>query len=164
MSLDHNVDLPPTLRLCLEGFSLFGSGIIAGFTFYITAIELPAREEMPTMYQLENYHQLFPRARDFMQPFGMLISSFSAATAVLLKKNMWWIPTVLIGALGPYTAWKIAPTNKILMAAKKKDAVKVEKDLDRWEDLHAIRTYMSVLGFMAACAAALGVELPEIPK
>jgi len=141
----------------LEAATLFGCGIVAGFTYYITKVELPGRKDMDIEYQLKNYHQLFPRAAGFMKPFGMLLTAMIGGTIYQTKKPLWWLPMTMFGALGPFTAIAIQPTNNKLMGTDLADAAKVKKEVADWGRLHNIRTYMSLLGFAGAVVAAIGI-------
>ena len=65
----------------------------------------------------------------------------------LTKNSMWWIPKAMFGALAPFTAVVIQPTNVKLMGTAEK----------RYRIGHNIRTCvqtcMSLLGFAVAVAA-----------
>lgn len=110
MSLNSRLHHPHTL-MALEAVCLFGTGLVAGVTTYITLIEVPARADKSLAYQLENYHEIFPRAANLMKKSGAVLSLVTAATAVLTQKKTWWIPVAMVGALGPFTVFFIAPTN-----------------------------------------------------
>ena len=146
-----------TLKLFVEGVTLFSCGLVAGGTCYITLVELPGRKDLSLEYQLKNYHQLFPRAAGIMKPFGMVLTGLIGGTIYLTKNSMWWIPMTMFGALGPFTAIAIQPTNDKLMGTPEKDASQVGDEVANWGKLHNIRTYMSLVGFAGAVAAVLGV-------
>lgn len=141
--------------MALEAFCLFGTGLVAGATTYISFVEVPGRANKSPSYQLENYHEIFPRAASIMKNFGGLVTLVTTATAALTNKKLWWIPVVLLGSLGPFTAIVIAPTNNVLMAAT--DGDKVKKELKNWGKLHSVRTCLSLMGFAGAVAAILEI-------
>eukprot|EP00035_Acanthoeca_spectabilis_P012386 m.221038 g.221038 ORF g.221038 m.221038 type:complete len:154 (+) comp15606_c0_seq6:5424-5885(+) len=145
----------PQFLKTLEGFCLMGTGLVAGITTYITLIEVPARANKSPAYQLENYHELFPRAAFLMKNFGAFLTVVTIATAVLTEKKRWWIPVAFVGGLGPFTAVFIQPTNSTLMAAQ--DGTKVKGELESWGQLHSVRTVMTLFGFAGATAAVLDV-------
>lgn len=143
----------PHTLMTLEALCLMGTGFIAGAFTYISLIEVPGRANKSPAYQLENYHEIFPRAARLMKSSIMIFSLTMVATALLTDKKTWWIPGGLIGSLGPFTAIVIQPTNKKLMAAQ--DGDKVKEDLKNWGKWHNVRTYMSLLGFAGAVAAVM---------
>ncbi|KAL3915694.1 MAG: hypothetical protein SGILL_005525 [Bacillariaceae sp.] len=152
MSLRH----PHTLAT-LEFVSLMGTGLMAGATAYITLVEVPGRADKSPKYQLENYHEIFPRAMKLLKNTGMVATVFCIATGYLTKKVEWGIPVACFGGLGPFTAIFIAPTNDMLMAAT--DGDKVKKELQDWGKLHSIRTYAAVIGFAGAIAAVMDLNM-----
>ena len=141
--------------ILLQFVTLFGSGIVAGFTFYITKIELPSRVNESSHYQLTNYQHVFPLAASFMKPCGVVLTIVNGLTVYTTGNVFWVIPLIMIGGLGPFTAKFIQPTNQILMSTDENNSQKVRKELSDWTRLHNVRTYMSLLGFAGACIAAL---------
>ena len=146
-----------TLKLFVEGLTLFSCGLVSGGMCYITMVEVPGRKDLSLEYQLKNYHQVFPRAARIMKPSCMMLTGLIGGTIYLTKKSMWWIPMTMFGALAPFTAIAIQPTNAKLMGTAEKDASQVGDEVASWGKLHNIRTCMSLVGFAAAVAAVLGV-------
>ena len=145
----------------LEGLVVLGSGITAGFTFYITHIEIPSREKDTGAYCLANYQHVFPLAANFMKPFGVLLSSVTGTVLYQTKKPMWWIPLLTIGSLGPFTKIFIVDTNEQLMSMKPMNVRTPDEDakakelVQKWGKLHNIRTYLTLVGFSTAVVAAM---------
>mmetsp|Transcript_32772 Transcript_32772/g.70899 ORF Transcript_32772/g.70899 Transcript_32772/m.70899 type:complete len:164 (+) Transcript_32772:114-605(+) len=145
----------------LEAASLFGTGLAAGFTFYITKIEIPSREDDTGAYSLAHYRHVFPPSAAFMKPFGMFLNALMGGVIYTTRKPLWWVPFVCIGALGPFTVFAIAETNDTLMSMEPLDLKTPDDDekakelVVKWGKLHTIRTGLSLVGFAAAIAAAL---------
>mmetsp|Transcript_13548 Transcript_13548/g.19995 ORF Transcript_13548/g.19995 Transcript_13548/m.19995 type:complete len:158 (-) Transcript_13548:73-546(-) len=146
-----------------EAAALFGTGIIAGFTFYVSNIEIPSRKDDTGSYNLASYQHVFPLSAAFMKPFGIFVNALmGGAIYTNPRKTLWWIPFFCIGALGPFTAYSaIAGTNETLMAKKTLDIItpdddkKVKDLVTQWGKLHDVRTGLSLVGFAVAIAAAL---------
>lgn len=146
----------------LEAASLFGTGLAAGFTFYITKIEIPSRKEDTGAYSLAHYQHVFPPSAAFMKPFGMFLNALMGGVIYTTRKPLWWVPFLCIGALGPFTAFAISETNDELMSLKtmevRRSPEKDEKARElvmKWGRLHHVRTGLSLVGFAAAIVAAL---------
>mmetsp|Transcript_11808 Transcript_11808/g.14723 ORF Transcript_11808/g.14723 Transcript_11808/m.14723 type:complete len:160 (-) Transcript_11808:205-684(-) len=145
----------------LEAAALFGTGIAAGFTFYITKIEIPSRKNDTGAYNLAHYQHVFPPSAAFMKPFGQVLSTLIGGVVYATRKPLWCIPFACIGALGPFTAYFIADTNKTLMGMKTLELRTPDQDekakelVTKWGKLHNIRTCMSLVGFAAAVVASL---------
>ena len=76
----------------------------------------------------------------------------------MTKNPSWWVSFALFFFLGPWTAICIAPTNEKLAGLK----VGIEKDekqapalVAKWENVHFVRTCVSLVGFAAAIASSI---------
>ena len=149
----------------LEALSLFGTGIAAGFTYYITKIEIPSRKDDTGAYNLTHYQHVFPSSAVFMKPFGVVLNGLMGGAIYTTRKGLWWIPFVCVGALGPFTVFAIVDTNNTLMGMKPTDLKTPEQDakakelVTKWGQLHNIRTGFSLVGFAAAIVAALDLAV-----
>jgi hypothetical protein len=145
----------------LEAAALLGTGVVAGFTFYISKIEIPSRSNDTGAYSLAHYQHVFPPSAAFMKPFGMFLNALIGGVLYTTRKPLWGIPFVCLGALGPFTVLAMAETNTTLMGKKPQkcqtpDDDKEAKDLvTKWGKLHNVRTGLSLVGFAVAIAAAM---------
>jgi hypothetical protein len=145
----------------LEAASLFGTGLAAGFTFYITNIEIPSRKDDTGAYSLAHYRHVFPPSAAFMKPFGMVLNALIGGVIYTTRKPLWWVPFLCIGALGPFTVLAVSETNDTLMGMKPMDLRTPDADeeakalVTKWGKLHHVRTGLSLVGFAAAIVAAL---------
>ena len=145
----------------LEASALFGTGIVAGFTFYITHIEIPSRRPATGAYSLAHYQHVFPPSAAFMKPFGMFLNALIGSVLYTTRKPLWGIPFICIGAIGPFTVLAISETNDELMSLKPSECRRPEDDeeakdlVTKWGKLHNVRTGLSMVGFAVAIVAAL---------
>lgn len=144
-----------------EAAALFGTGIVAGFTFYISKIEIPSRKDDTGAYNLANYQHVFPPSAAFMRPFGLIVTALVGGTVYTTRKALWCVPLLCLGSLGPFTALAIAETNEKLMSKKTLEIMTPNDDKEvkdmviHWGKLHSVRTGLSLVGFAVAIAAAL---------
>lgn len=145
------------LTSALEGLAVFTTGMVAGGCCYISGIEVPGRgEETTPAYQLKNWHETVPRARDFFKPFGFVVNAIIGGCIYKTKKQSWWVSFALLGALGPWTAIAIVPTNETLGSLKQGDANDEAQAPDlvkKWGSVHMVRTVLSTLGFVGTIVA-----------
>ena len=99
----------------LEAAALLGTGVVAGFTFYISKIEIPSRSNDTGAYSLAHYQHVFPPSAAFMKPFGMFLNALIGGVLYTTRKPLWGIPFVCLGALGPFTVLAMAETNNAIV-------------------------------------------------
>ena len=73
----------------LEAASLLGIGLASGFTFYVSAIEIPSRKEDTGAYCLANWQHVFPPSAAFMRPFGMFLNALMGGAIYATTKPLW---------------------------------------------------------------------------
>mmetsp|Transcript_27307 Transcript_27307/g.31170 ORF Transcript_27307/g.31170 Transcript_27307/m.31170 type:complete len:165 (-) Transcript_27307:64-558(-) len=155
----------------LEAAAVFGTGLVAGFTFYISKIEIPSRANDTGAYNLANYQRVFPPSAAFMKPCGLLLTGllggvvYNTMAKTRSKKLLllWSIPLICIGSLGPFTSLVISDTNEKLMKMKPMelrtpdDDAKAKYLVSKWGKLHHVRTGLSFIAFATTIIASLRV-------
>ena len=143
----------------LEGASLLGIGLITGANVYISGFEVPGRQtKKSAAYQLENWQSMVPKARDILKPFGMTVNVLIGGALYRTKKSLWLAPFMLLGALGPWTAWKLVPVNDELSSLHVgylEHEKQVPDLVKKWGQLHLVRTILSVGAFVTGIAALI---------
>ena len=146
-----------TVNSILEGASVFAVGLITGANVYISGFEVAGRDDStPPSYQLQNWQQMVPRARDVLKPFGIAVNGIMGVVLYRTRKPMWWVPFGLLFALGPWTAIAIVPTNEKLAALSPGNSTDEEQApalVRKWGSLHLVRTVLSTAGFIGAIVA-----------
>jgi Domain of unknown function (DUF1772) len=133
----------------LQAFQLlatFCAALFAGAALYITLVEHPARMGLETRAAATQWGPSYKRATRMQAPLALL-SFLGGATAWLLGAGAGWlIAALLIGAVVPFTAIVIMPTNHRLSApGRDLGSAETRALLERWGRLHAVRTALSLL-------------------
>jgi hypothetical protein len=130
------------------------TALFAGAALYITLVEHPARMSLDTRAAATQWAPSYRRAT-WMQA-TLAIISFATGSAVWAMGGglAWLVAAALIGAVVPFTFVAIMPTNnKLLEPGRDLDSEETRSLLERWGQLHLVRTALSLL------AAALYVFL-----
>jgi hypothetical protein len=133
----------------LKVIALLSSGSFAGAALYVTAVEHPARMSQGARFALQELPPSYQRAAPLQASLAVI--SFLSSGAVWWLTNRWeWLAGgALVGAVVPFTLIFIMPTNCLLLdAASTPKNDKSAALLAKWGRLHAIRTCLSVLGFL----------------
>ena len=140
----------------VELISLLGVGILAGSSLYITLVEIPARAEIEARDKLVNWQSVFPKAMNVLKTSGLAMLPFLALAALLSFHIGWLIALLILFALGPFTAQKIAPTNEVLMALNDEaTAEEIDDLIAAWGRLHNIRTVLTTVAFLCVALAVV---------
>jgi hypothetical protein len=140
----------------LKLLALLSSGMFAGASFYLTTVEHPARMSLGASTALREFRPSYKRAAP--QQAGLAIVCFlcGLALALLTQHWLWLLGGSLVGAVVPFTFIVIMPTNRLLLdASKQLDAHTLESLLAKWARLHAVRTVLSLLGFLVLLWACM---------
>ena len=132
------------------------AGAFAGAAVYVSVVEHPARLSCGTVLALREFAPSYRRGTLMQVPLALvgLVSSIVA----------WWqadriellIGGLLLGSVVPFTLLAILPTNHRLLAADlEPDSAEAEALLQRWGTLHAVRSVLGALAFVAlvVCSA-----------
>lgn len=148
----------------LKLLTLLSAGMFAGASFYLTTVEQPARMSLGAAAALEEFRPSYKRAAP--QQAALAIVCFVCgvwlawltqhSTPHLTQHWLWLLGGSMVGAVVPFTFIFIMPTNRSLLdAGKQLDARTVESLLAKWARLHAVRTVLSLLGFLVLLGACV---------
>ena len=148
----------------LKLLALLSSGMFAGASFYLTTVEQPARMSLGAAAALEEFRPSYKRAAP--QQAVLAIVCFVCGvwlewltphlTQHLTQHWLWLLGGSLVGAVVPFTLLFLMSTNRLLLdAAKQLDMRTLESLLAKWARLHAVRTVLSLLGFLVLLGACV---------
>ena len=141
------------MEFFLKVTALLSSGLFAGAALYLTAVEHPARMSQGALFALQEFRPSYKRAAPLQASLAVICFLCCGAVWWLTSRWAWLAGGVLVGAVVPFTLACIMPTNRLLL-----DAASPPKDdetsrlLAKWGQLHAVRTYLSLLGFLVLLA------------
>ena len=140
----------------LELLATLAAGLFSGASIYINLVEHPARMQCGTALALAQFAPSYKRAT--LMQATLAAAGFLAALAayVLGAGTPWLIGGILVGLVIPFTLVVILPTNRRLLSpALGKDSPEAARLLDRWGNLHAVRSVLSLISFWVfLCALA----------
>ncbi len=137
------------METLLEVIALLSSGLFAGAALYITAVEHPARMPQGALFALQEFRPGYKRAAPLQASLAVICFLCSVVVWWLTGRWPWLAGGALVGAVVPFTLAFIMPSNRLLL-----DAASPPKDdealvlLAKWGRLHAVRTCLSLLGFI----------------
>ncbi len=133
------------LQAC-EFIAALGAALFAGAALYINFAEHPARMGLETRIAALQWAPSYKRATWMQAPLALL-SFLSGVGAWLMDAGAGWlVAALLIGVVVPFTLIGIMPTNhKLLAPGRDLASAETRMLLERWGNLHAVRTTLSVL-------------------
>ena len=128
-----------------EFIAVLCATLFAGAALYINVAEHPARMGLETRVAARQWAPSYKRATWLQAPLAV-VSLLSGLAAWLLGASVGWlVAAVLIGVVVPFTLIGIMPTNhKLLEPGRDLDSAETRVLLERWGNLHAVRTMLSV--------------------
>src|ERR1700693_293059 len=141
-------DYNPRMESTLSFLTLLTSGLFAGAALYVTAVEHPARMSQGASIALQEFRHSFRRAAPLQAALAVICFLCSLVVWRLTGQWAWLAGGVSVGTVVPFTFAFIMTTNRLLL-----DAASPLKDdealvlLAKWARLHAVRTYLGLLGF-----------------
>ena len=130
----------------LKILAAISAGLFAGAALYINLVEHPSRMGLETRIAMAQWAPSYKRATRMQAPLALL--SFLTGSAVWLMGASvgWFIASLLIGTVVPFTLIVIMPTNhKLLAPGRDPGSAETRALLDRWGRLHAVRTGLSLV-------------------
>jgi hypothetical protein len=133
------------MLLYLKLIAIISAAMFAGAALYINVAEHPARMELDTRYAVAQWTPSYRRATRMQAPLALL-SLLAGLGSWLLGAGIGWaIAALLMGAVVPFTFIGIMPTNRALLApGRDLAATETRVLLERWAQLHAVRTVLSI--------------------
>jgi len=133
----------------LKLLALFTSGMFAGASLYLTTVEHPARVSLGAPAALQEFRPSYKRAAPQQAALAIVCFLCGLTLTLLTQRWLWLAGGCLLGAVVPVTLLFIMPTNRLLLDDRKKlDSLTLDSLLAKWAQLHAVRTILSVLGFL----------------
>ena len=137
------------MEAILKFLALFSAGMFTGAAFYLTAVEHPARMSLGVESALQEFRPSYKRAAPQQGTLAMVCFLSSATVAMLTRDWLWLLGGSLVGAVVPFTLLFIMPTNRLLLDEADELEIELERArLAKWARLHAVRTTLSMLGFL----------------
>jgi uncharacterized membrane protein len=132
----------------LEILATLASGLFAGAALYVNVAEHPARMELETRAAVSQWAPSYKRATWLQAPLAVLSFVTGGAAWILGAGTGWLWGAMLIGSVVPFTFIAIMPTNhKLLDPARDSNAPETRTLLNKWSQLHAVRTALSMIAF-----------------
>jgi uncharacterized membrane protein len=138
--------------------SVLATTLFTGAAIYINVAEHPARMECGTEVAATVFGPSYRRAA-VMQVLLALVATASGIGAWLTGGSLaWLVGALLIFAVVPFTLIAIMPTNKKLLdPAIDRTSDTVQRLLERWGRLHAVR---SILGLASSIVFVSSIVWP----
>ena len=125
------------------------AGLFAGAAIYITAVEHPARMSCGTELAVREFAPSYKRATVMQATLAVAGCLAGLAAAWQRQDPVVALGAVLLGAVVPFTLIVIFPTNaRLLDPALDARGTEATQLLQRWGQLHAVRSGLSTLAFL----------------
>ena len=134
----------------LEILATLAAGLFAGAALYVTAVEHPARMSCGSALAVTEFRPSYERGA-IMQATLALIGALAAMVRWGLGGQIGWlIGGLLLGAVVPFTLLVILPTTtRLLDVSLELNSPESAVLLRRWGRLHAVRSALSLVAFVA---------------
>jgi hypothetical protein len=134
----------------LEFLATLSAGIFTGAALYITVAEHPARLLCDTRCAALQWAPSYKRATLLQAPLAVLSLLTGVLAWLFGAGRLWLIAAVCIGLVVPFTLLVIVRTNnRLLEAGRDLASDETRALLVRWGTLHAVRTWLSLMAFIA---------------
>jgi hypothetical protein len=136
------------LQVC-QFIAAVGAALFAGAALYINVAEHPARMRLETRIAALQWAPSYKRATWMQAPLAVLSCASGIVAWLMGAGTAWLVAAVLIGLVVPFTFAGIMPTNeKLLEPGRDLSSAETRRLLERWGNLHAVRTMLSILATM----------------
>lgn len=132
------------------------AGLFAGAAVYVTVAEHPARLECGQAVAIKEFGPSYRRAA--VMQGGLAVVGLLASVAAWYQRGDvgWLVWGLLLGALVPFTLVVIMPTTRRLLDPRlDSGSAEARELLSRWGRLHAVRTVVGVVVFVAFVGMSL---------
>jgi hypothetical protein len=144
------------MQTILEIAALLSAGLFAGAALYIPVAEHPARISLGAAAALQEFRASYTRAAPMQASLAVICFLCCTAACWLTGRWVWLAGGALVGAVVPLTLVVIMPTNRLLLNAASPPPEQAARPLlDKWARLHAVRTFLSLLGFVVLAVEAI---------
>jgi uncharacterized membrane protein len=135
------------LIVVLKFVAVYSAALFAGAALYINVVEHPARMGLDTRAAAMQWAPSYGRATRLQAPLAIASLLCGAAVWLLGSGIGWLVAALMVGAVVPFTFAFIMPTNHKLLAPDRDLASSETRALlERWGQLHAVRTVLSTAG------------------
>jgi hypothetical protein len=142
--------------MILQLVATLATGIFFGAAVYVSLVEHPARISCGVALAVTEWRPSYKRGALMQAPLAAIGSLSALAVWWLVGGAAWLIGGLLLLLLIPFTLVVIMPTNKRLESQEldlhSKEAGRL---LQRWGRLHAIRSIVSGVAFLAFLTALI---------
>jgi hypothetical protein len=146
----------------LKVAALLSSGLFAGAALYLTVVEHPARMSQGASFALQEFRPSYKRAAPIQASLAVICFLCSGVVWWLTTRWAWLAGGVLVGGVVPFTLIFIMPTNRRLLDTNSVPAEnEVSSLLAKWGQLHAVRTYLSLIGFVILLVQLVCTDSPR---
>ena len=129
----------------LELLAVLASTLFAGASIYINLVEHPARLSCGTEIAAKQWAPSYKRATVMQVSLALIATGAGVVRGVVGGGWIWYLAAVLIFAVIPFTAIVVLPTNKRLLApGRDLRSAETRQLLERWGQLHAVRSALSL--------------------
>jgi Domain of unknown function (DUF1772) len=133
----------------LQFIATLCAALFAGAALYVNLAEHPARMGLETSVAAKQWATSYKRATWMQAPLAVLGFVAGGAAWLMGGGALWLIAAILIGAVVPFTFVVIMPTNHALLeSGRDLSSSQTRALLEKWGNLHAVRTVLSLLATM----------------
>jgi hypothetical protein len=136
------------MEFLFKVIALLSSGLFAGAALYITAVEHPAGMSQGALFALQGFRPRYKRAAPLQASLAVICFLSSVVVWRLTGRWAWLAGGALVGAVVPFTFAFMMSTNRLLLDAASPKDEEAFRLLAKWARLHAVRTCLSLLGFI----------------
>jgi hypothetical protein len=137
------------MLLMMQTVATLSAGLFSGAAVYISLVEHPVRTMLDTHSAATQWAPSYKRATWMQAPLAIVGLLTGALSGILGGGLGWIVGAVLIGSVVPITFKIIMPTNdKLLEPGRDLNSSETRALLDKWGQLHLVRTVLSLLAFV----------------
>jgi hypothetical protein len=137
-------------------FAIVAASLFAGVAIYVSVVEHPARMTLPDAAALQQWQESYPRAALMQGSLALIGFVLGILEWMVTGRIEWLFGALLLVANWPVTYFWIMPTNRALQAREPETpGVNVRSDLEKWAQLHLIRTGLGSLAALVFIWAAM---------